>query len=161
MKLWEINKLMTTDKLFKVSDEESVDMETGEVFQATYLYNLPIELEEKTKNVGLVIKSIEADKAQIDGEIARLQKMKKSCESKIESLKHYILVYGCEVKDVAVTIKFNPGRESVDIKDDAEIPEEYRSYKWSADKKAIKEALKAGKEVEGCMLIKKPTVTIK
>lgn len=161
MKLWEISNLMTSDKLFRADDETSVDIETGEVFQKEYLDNLPMELEEKTKNIGLVIKSYEADKAQIEAEIARLQKMKKSCESKVESLKSYILAYGCPVKDIAVTIKFNAGRESVEIGADVEVPEKYRAYKWTADKKAIKDALKAGEEIAGCRLVKKPSVTVK
>ena len=44
MKLWEISKLMNTDRLFKVSDNESVDTETGEVFDKEYLDNLPMEI---------------------------------------------------------------------------------------------------------------------
>ena len=36
MKLWEISKLMNADRLFKVSDNESVDTETGEGFDKEY-----------------------------------------------------------------------------------------------------------------------------
>ena len=66
MKLWEISKLMNTDRLFKVSDDASVDTETGEVFDKEYLDNLPMEQEEKSRNVGLVIKNMSNDMEQID-----------------------------------------------------------------------------------------------
>ena len=97
MKLWEISKLMNTDRLFKVSDDASVDTETGEVFDKEYLDNLPMEQEEKSRNVGLVIKNMSNDMEQIDKEIKRLTAMKKSTQSKIESLKSYILAFGCPV----------------------------------------------------------------
>ena len=115
MKLWEISKLMNTDRLFKVSDDASVDTETGEVFDKAYLDNLPMEQEEKSRNVGLVIKNMSNDMEQIDREIKRLTAMKKSTQSKIESLKSYIRAFGCPVKDVAVTIRFSKGRESVEV----------------------------------------------
>lgn len=161
MKLWEISKLMNTDRLFNVSDNESVDTETGEVFNKEYLDNLPMEQEEKSRNVGLVIKNMSNDIDQIDKEIKRLTAMKKSTQSKIESLKSYVLTYGCPVKDVAVTIRFSKGRESVEVEKGADLPESFRSYTWTPNKKAIGEALKDGQEIEGCRLVRKPSVSVK
>ena len=161
MKLWEISKLMNTDRLFKVSDNESVDTETGEVFNKEYLDNLPMEQEEKSRNVGLVIKNMSNDIDQIDKEIKRLTAMKKSTQSKIESLKSYVLTYGCPVKDVAVTIRFSKGRESVEVEKGVDLPESFRSYTWTPNKKAIGEALKDGQEIEGCRLVRKPSVSVK
>lgn len=161
MKLWEISKLMNTDRLFKVSDNESVDTETGEVFNKEYLDNLPMEQEEKSRNVGLVIKNMSNDIDQIDKEIKRLTAMKKSTQSKIESLKSYVLTYGCPVKDVAVTIRFSRGRESVEVEKGVDLPESFRSYTWTPNKKAIGEALKDGQEIEGCRLVRKPSVSVK
>lgn len=161
MKLWEISKLMNTDRLFKVSDNESVDTETGEVFNKEYLDNLPMEQEEKSRNVGLVIKNMSNDIDQIDKEIKRLTAMKESTQSKIESLKSYVLTYGCPVKDVAVTIRFSRGRESVEVEKGVDLPESFRSYTWTPNKKAIGEALKEGQEIEGCRLVRKPSVSVK
>ena len=161
MKLWEISKLMNTDRLFKVSDNESVDTETGEVFDKEYLDNLPMEQEEKSRNVGLVIKNMSNDIDQIDKEIKRLTAMKKSTQSRIESLKSYVLTYGCPVKDVAVTIRFSKGRESVEVEKGVDLPESFRSYTWTPNKKAIGEALKEGQEIEGCRLVRKPSVSVK
>lgn len=161
MKLWEINNLMTADKLFKISDTESADIETGEVFQQEYLDQLPMELEEKSKNIGLVIKDIENDKAQIEAEIKRLQDMKKSCERRINSLKSYVMTYGCPVKDIAVTIRFNKGRESVEVEKGIDLPERFRKYTWEANKAEIKKALDEGEAIEGCKIIRKPSVTVK
>lgn len=161
MKLWEISKLMNTDRLFKVSDEESVDTETGEVFNKEYLDNLPMEQEEKSRNVGLVIKNMSNDIDQIDKEIKRLTAMKKSTQSRIESLKSYVLTYGCPVKDVAVTIRFSKGRESVEVEKGVDLPEPFRNYTWTPNKKAIGEALKEGQEIAGCRLVRKPSVSVK
>lgn len=161
MKLWEISKLMNTDRLFKVSDEESVDTETGEVFNKEYLDNLPMEQEEKSRNVGLVIKNMSNDIDLIDKEIKRLTAMKKSTQSKIESLKSYILTYGCPVKDVAVTIRFSKGRESVEVEKGVDLPESFRKYTWTPNKTAIGEALKEGQEIAGCRLVRKPSVSVK
>lgn len=161
MKLWEISKLMNTDRLFKVSDDESVDTETGEVFNKEYLDNLPMEQEEKSRNVGLVIKNMSNDIDQIDKEIKRLTAMKKSTQSKIESLKSYILTYGCPVKDVAVTIRFSKGRESVEVEKGVDLPESFRKYTWTPNKTAIGEALKEGQEIAGCRLVRKPSVSVK
>lgn len=161
MKLWEISKLMNTDRLFKVSDDASVDTETGEVFDKEYLDNLPMEQEEKSRNVGLVIKNMSNDIEQIDKEIKRLTAMKKSTQSKIESLKSYILTYGCPVKDVAVTIRFSKGRESVEVEKGVDLPESFRKYTWTPNKTAIGEALKEGQEIAGCRLVRKPSVSVK
>jgi hypothetical protein len=161
MKLWEISKLMNTDRLFKVSDDASVDTETGEVFDKEYLDNLPMEQEEKSRNVGLVIKNMSNDMEQIDKEIKRLTAMKKSTQSKIESLKSYILAFGCPVKDVAVTIRFSKGRESVEVEKGVDLPESFRKYTWTPNKTAIGEALKEGQEIAGCRLVRKPSVSVK
>lgn len=161
MKLWEISKLINTDRLFKVSDDASVDTETGEVFDKEYLDNLPMEQEEKSRNVGLVIKNMSNDMEQIDKEIKRLTAMKKSTQSKIESLKSYILTYGCPVKDVAVTIRFSKGRESVEVEKGVDLPESFRKYTWTPNKTAIGEALKEGQEIAGCRLVRKPSVSVK
>lgn len=161
MKLWEISKLMNTDRLFKVSDDASADTETGEVFDKEYLDNLPMEQEEKSRNVGLVIKNMSNDMEQIDKEIKRLTAMKKSTQSKIESLKSYILAFGCPVKDVAVTIRFSKGRESVEVEKGVDLPESFRKYTWTPNKTAIGEALKEGQEIAGCRLVRKPSVSVK
>ena len=161
MKLWEISKLMNTDRLFKVSDDASVDTETGEVFDKAYLDNLPMEQEEKSRNVGLVIKKMSNDVEQIDREIKRLTAMKKSTQSKIESLKSYILAFGCPVKDVAVTIRFSKGRESVEVEKGADLPAPFKKYTWVPDKTEIAKALKAGQEIAGCRLVRKPSVSVK
>lgn len=161
MKLWEISKLMNEDKLFKVSDEQSVDMETGEVFDKEYLDNLPMEREEKSKNVGLVVKGYEANINEIDAELKRLTALKRHYNSRIQSLKSYVLAYGVPVNDVAVQIKFSKGRESVQVEDGVDIPNDFKTWKWTPNKTAIGKALKAGEEIPGCSLVRKPSVTIK
>lgn len=161
MKLWEISSLMREDKLFKVSDTESVDMETGEIFNQEYLDNLPMEQEEKSRNVGLVIKDTVSDIEKVKAEIDRLTKMKKRLENRVNSLKSYVLQYGCPVNTIEVTIKFSKGRESVEVDKGLDLPEQYRKVTWTPNKTEIGKALKAGEEIPGCRIARKPTVTVK
>lgn len=161
LKLWEISELMTGDKLFRVNDNESVDIETGEVFNQEYLDNLPMEQKEKSKNIGLVIKSYADEVDNISKEIKRLEALKKTRQNRVNNLKHYLLQYGCSVDDVSVTVKFSKGRESVEVDNDVEIPDEFKTFSWKPNKTEIGKALKAGKVIDGCRLIRKPTVSVK
>nr|DAE40600.1 MAG TPA: resistance protein [Caudoviricetes sp.] len=161
MELWKISKLMTTDRLFHVSEEQAVDVETGEVFDKNYLDNLPMEQAEKSKNIGLVIKKYANDIDEIDKELKRLAGLKKTYNARINSLKSYVLTYGCPVNDIAVTIKFSKGKESVEVDKGAEIPDGLKKWTWIPNKTEIAKALKAGEEIAGCKLIRKPSVSVK
>lgn len=161
MTLYEINELMRSDKLFKVDESTSVDKETGEVFDQSYLDNLPMEQYEKSKNIGLAIKEYMADIEKIKKESARLYELKKMYENRISSLKSYVMKYGVPVNEVEVTIKFSKGRESVEVDKGIELPEEYRKYTWTANKAELSRALKDGKEIAGVRLVRNPSITVK
>lgn len=165
MKLWEISKLMNTNNLFKVDDDNMADTETGEVFNKEYLDQLPMKQEEKTKNVGLVIKNYTNNVDEITKEIERLSKMRSTYKNRIESLKSYILAFGCPVNDVAVTIKFNKGRDSIVVNDDADLSKwspELVSCVYKPNKKQLLAAYKEGEELPaGVSVTKKPFVSVR
>lgn len=166
MKLWEINKLMNPDKIFAHVEDKLVDEETGEVFDKEYIDSLPMAQEEKTKNIGLLIKDINGEVGEIEKEIDRLTRMKRTRENRIKSLKSYVLEFGCPVNDVAVTIRFNKGRESLFLEDDVDVKAYGEGYYKETtivkpDTKAITAAIKGGKEFKGARLIRKPFVVVK
>lgn len=163
MKLYEISKMMQPDALFK-TPEGFLDMETGEVFNQEYVDSLPMKQEEKTKNVALVIKDMEGEVTEIDKEIMRLLQMKKTRENRIKSLKNYILHFGCPVKDIAVTVRFNKGRESLRIDDEVDVRSFGNAFyktTYKADTKAIMAAIKEGKSFRGVSVVRNPFVVIK
>lgn len=101
---------------------------------------------------------------EIDKEIIRLLKMKKTRENRIKSLKNYILRFGCAVNDVAVTVRFNKGRESLHIDDEVDVRsfgDAYYKTTYKADSKAIMAAIKEGKSFRGVSVVRNPFVVIK
>jgi hypothetical protein len=116
------------------------------------------ELQEKSVNFGFVIKDAENSILVIDEEIKRLQAIKKTQQKKCDILKGKISdalqFYGIE-KVETPTIKMSFRRsESVEIVSLEQLQGEYLVEKVSvtADKKAIKQAIKEGKEVDGAII---------
>jgi len=94
---------------------------------------------------------------RVDDEIKRLQAIKKSNSNLIGNLKNRLLdavkLYG--TFEVGLT-KFGTRKSSsVQVEDVNSLPKELKVVKVTetADKKAIKEALKAGQVIEGCEIV--------
>ena len=115
------------------------------------------ELQSKSIAYLAVIKEREAFVTQIDEEIKRLTALKKRNNSLVDRLKENILnavnLFG------TIETQFNKfsirKSESVEVLDVNELPKEYKVVKVTeqADKKAIKEALKSGKQIVGCSIL--------
>lgn len=103
-----------------------------------------------------VIKRKESFNDLIDSEIKRLQQLKKTNNNLVGRLKDNLLEAVKAFGGFQVgTQKFTTRKSSAVIVEDVNsLPKEYKSIKVteSADKKAIKEALKGGKEIEGCYI---------
>ena len=110
-----------------------------------------------------------ADTSAIDAEIKRLQERKKVIENRKQSLRAYLLhnMQASKITKIECplfTASLRSGVESVDIIDQSQIPDEFVNVEvvTSPDKKAIKAALSAGKEVPGAALKRgATTITIK
>ena len=115
------------------------------------------ELQSKSIAYLSIIKDREAFVTQIDEEIKRLTALKKRNNNLVDRLKENILnavnLFG------TIETKFNKfsirKSESVEVLDVNELPKEYKVVKVTeqADKKAIKEALKNGKQIPGCSIL--------
>jgi len=112
-----------------------------------------------------VIKTAEAEVMIIDEEIKRLQGLKKTRQNLNTRLKDRLL------EAVNLFGEFTSGlhtfgtrkSSSVEVEDVNALPKEYKVVKVTeqADKKALKEALKRGEEIEGVELVSKLNLNIK
>lgn len=128
---------------------------------ADTLESISGDLETKAVNVAKFARNLEVSAEQIKAAEKVMADRRKSLEKRAESLRAYLLhcMQATEIQRIecpyfALTIKKNP--PAVVIEDEAQIPAEFMRQPdpppLAADKKAIGEALKAGREVPGARL---------
>lgn len=144
--------------------ELEIDEETGEVLNAQDLDDLEMEREKKIENVGLWIKELEAEAKAIKEEKDAMDARQKRAMKKAESLKGYLTyaLQGEKFSTPRIAMSYRKS-ESVNIPDDKAIDDKYCSITVvkKPDKKAIKEAIKAGEHVFGAELVTKQNLQIK
>jgi hypothetical protein len=125
------------------------------------------QLEAKGKGYGYIIKDIEAEIDAIDMEIKRLSAMKKSRSNAVDKLKTSLsdamqLFDITELKTPTLKINFRKS-ESVEIENVALLDKDFIKVVTTetADKIAIKEAIKNGVEVTGAVLKQNYNLQIK
>ena len=123
----------------------------------------------QTKGVcyGFVVKQLEGEIDLIDLEIKRLTALKKSRSNSIDRLKNSLsqamqLFEMTELKTPLIKISFRKS-ESVEIEDIALLDSNYIKVVTtkSADKVAIKDAIKAGENIQGAVLVTNQNLQIK
>lgn len=126
------------------------------------------EFEGKAEMVAAYIRELEADEAGLKSEIDRLSERKRVLVAKIDNLKDYLrqnmMASGkTKIKGKLFSITLGKPSPVFDVFVPAEqLPEQYRVVKVSADKAAIKNAIKAGIEIKGCAITDgKPKLIIK
>lgn len=126
--------------------------------------DLALALQNKSISIIGYIKNQESFSDAIKGELDRLTALKKSIDNRIDKFKEYVKenMQQLEVEKIetelgTLSIVKNPA--SVEIYDETLIIDEYKKEKVtiSIDKTAIKNDLKAGKEVQGARLIEDKT----
>lgn len=127
-------------------------------------------LETKAQNIAYAIKNLEATAAAIKAAEAEMAARRKAIENRAMHLKEYVKtameiaqVQKIECPHFALSIRANPA--SVDIFEPSLIPAEFMRQPEppppSPDKTAIKEAIKAGRDVPGAQLANGTRVDIK
>jgi len=111
-----------------------------------------------------VIKQSEYDVVRIDDEIKRLQGIKKRNTTLVKNLRSRLLeavnLFG---EFTSSTHTFGTRKSSsIEVDNVNSLPSEYKVVKVTeqADKKALKEAIKAGEEIEGVELVEKLNLKI-
>ena len=147
MNLYELNKAIA-----------DFDLEIDEETQIT------LARDEKIENIALWVKDLLAEADAIKAEEQALAKRRKQAENKADWLKRYVAqaLEGEKFKTPRVAISYRTS-EAVEILDEDLIPEEFLMIKteYKPDKKAIKDELKVGGEVEGAVLVKRTSLQIK
>lgn len=138
------------------------------------LDTLEMGLKQKAENVAKMIADLTGDVAVIKEELQRLNNIKKQKESQAEWFKNYLkdnlealAEPGKGYKLETPLFKFSlskPSYNKLVLDDNFKIeglPEKFITTVIKPDAKAIKEALKRGEHLEGCMLVESRSFTIK
>lgn len=122
-------------------------------------------IEVKVDGISKMLKII-SDTSAIDAEIDRLQKMKRSAQSKEKWLKIYLmgqmeLMNLTKVKTDLFQVSIQSNPPSVDDHTPALIPSKYQQISYSLDKRKILEDLKNGLDVPGCAIKQSKSIRIR
>lgn len=144
---------------------DCIDMETGEVIDVEKLNSLEMERKTKITNVACWIKDLKALNTALKAEEDALHDRRTKGEKLIEQLNNYVLMAtgGEKFESERAKISFRH-TESVDIsklKSVDDLPAQYVRVKKEPNKTEIKNALKAGAEIDGCELAYNTSVIIK
>lgn len=171
--------------LYEINDRlemlisEHFDTEDGVIFEseeelAKKIDEVSLDLDVKIENIGCFIKNLESDIEAFKKEEDNLKKRRKTTENKIEGLKAYLNNYLTVVypnEDDRRKWKFKTSKvvlgyrksTTVEVPDLEKLDKDFIKIKTetSADKVAIKEAIKNGKEVKGAFLKDNISLNIK
>lgn len=163
MKLYEITNIFAEFAYRLDQAETPEDLEACQVA----LQGIEYSFDEKIENIAKVVRNIEAESKAYKEEEQRLKAKKQSAEKKVEFLKQYMFdsmeFLGKEKVQAGVfTVSIRNNGPSVQVLDEASIPEEYFiEQEPKLDKTSIKNAIKQGKEVPGAELIRTRSLQIK
>jgi hypothetical protein len=151
VRLYEITQ--SIESLFN----ESVDLETGELigdinFEA--LGELKEQRKDKLLNCGKYYKKLEFEYKAIKETEQKFKDKAQASKRRMESLKNYILSNlekDEKINDVELSVSYRKPSQIVVVTDIDRLPRLYKKVEISADKAAIKKALKSG-AIEGASL---------
>ena len=139
----------------KAGIADCIDEETGEILDYEKLDGLQLERDEKIENIVFLIENTKNDIAGLKEQEDIFKARRKAAEKKLESLKGYLSydLGGQKFETVKAKVSFRKS-EAVIVENEAKIPKDYWVEKVTEgiDLTAIKNALKAGKGVDGARL---------
>lgn len=141
---------------------DCIDMETGEIIDAGKLEELEMEREKKIENVALWYKNLLSDAEAYRAEKNSFAEKEKAAKNRAESLKRYLedALGGGKFKTAKVSISYRRS-ESVTCESLDAVPKKYLVMTPSLDKTVVKEILKNGRKVRGCVLTERQNLQIK
>lgn len=143
--------------LYEIDDQilSLVDEETGEITDFEQLNKLQMERSAKIENIALWIKNLKSEEESYKAEKQAFEDRQRQSRQKRERLERYLsdVLSGENFKTTKVECSFRKSQR-VEVDDVFSLPEDYIRYKEpDADKTAIKQAIKEGKEVAGARLV--------
>lgn len=139
-----------------------IDPETGEVLDFDALAALQMEKDQKIENVACWVKNLMAEAAAYKAEKTAFAEREEQAVKKAESLKKWLAdaLAGQKFSSAKCAVSFRHS-ETVQVDDASIIPDDMMRIKAEPNKTAIKAALKAGQEVQGCTLVQNLSTQIK
>lgn len=144
------------------------DLDLPEEVIADTLESLQYPLEQKATNVAMFVRNLEATAAAIKEAEGEMSKRRKSLENRVDNIRAYLLqnmvrtgVTKIECPLFKLAVRDNPPSVVIDGDVPAEFMRQPDPPPPVADKKAIGEALKAGREVPGAHLQRGQRLEIK
>ena len=150
-----------SDNLYELTNEYKQFLEMdfeGDAFKDT-LQAIQTSIQDKAKNITLVLENWNSNTVALDNEIKRLQARKKVIDNKKAALKEW-LKFNMESSGIdkiesdlfTITLGKAPKDTLLIVDDENAIPMDYKKVSYSVDKVSIKKAIKDGYEVKGCRL---------
>lgn len=156
--------------LYEINDAimNCVDEETGEIIDFDKLEELEVERSTKIENIALYIKNARAEAEALKTEIENLQARKKRAENEVERTLAWIgkVLNGENFKTSKVDIRCRKSKR-VKVDDDfikwamEKRPDILSFAEPQPNKKAIKEAISNGEDIEHALVEKVNNVIIK
>lgn len=154
---------------FREAAEKLADADLPDEVIADTLESLQFPIEEKAKNVAMVIRNIEASAKAIKEAADAMITRAKSEENRAKHLKGYLQsameatgITKIESPYFVISLRNNP--ESVVIDAESQIPQDYMREipaRFEVDKQLVKQAIKDGYTVPGCHLTRTQSLQIK
>ena len=153
--------------LYEIEDAilECVDTETGDILDVEKLEALEMERDTKISNIACWVKELRSDAAAIKAEKDALDKRMKAKENLADRLSNYLenFLNGAKFEDSRCAISYRKS-ESTEIAEGLDLnllPDDFKKITITANKTAIKAALKSGMKIDGCSLVVKSNMQIK
>lgn len=152
--------------LFEIDQEilSCIDLDSGEILDAQRLDALQIERNLKIEGVACWVKNLQADAVALKAEKEAFAEREKAANRKVEQLKRWLAnaCGGEKFLSTRCAVSFRRS-EVVAVEDVDRLPADMLRLKYTCepDKVKIKEALKAGQQLNGCSLVESINTTVK
>lgn len=151
MKLYELS--VEFERLIKSVDEDWCLLESAE----EELQKIEMSVTEKANSIWIVMQWYDNEVDVYDKEIKRLTKLKKASQNNKERIKNYLdrnlkRVNLTEVKTDLFRFAYRKS-ETLQVDEDAELPDEFLKVAYSPNKIEIKKYLKSWNELKWCSIV--------
>lgn len=148
---------------YDIEMEKLFDPDTGEILDYDAYMALDLERSKKISNTALLIKNLNLTAENIKKIADEYKKKAEAAANHADRVKEFLSQYlnGEKYKDETVSVYYSKST-STDIEEGTLLPDEYMTIREPEyNKTAIKKALQAGIELDGCKLIEKTSLVVR
>ena len=164
----------TSLKLYELSNQylqlahqlADLDLDAQTVADTIEASGLTDEFTAKAQGIEMVCRELTKDVPAIEAEIKRLKALKEHRERVADGLHDYLKfhmsqtgIQKIEAPLFSISLRTNP--PSVDVFDEAQVPNEFLVPKYTVSKTLLKEAMASGREIPGARMTRTTRIAIK